>query len=155
MSRIKTYSNIPMSLGGAAPIAGPASVSAATVISTNGIPAKGARLVIGRLIGTDANAWVNTNLWVGMNASRSIGFVTPPTGYSLRTGSGRADQGAITFILEAAAGTIWHDFVQLWATAHATLNHTGVVVSAQVYYEAEADLIMQQDGQYNLAMLTT
>jgi hypothetical protein len=157
---VKTYTNLALAIAGAAPTtpAGPYTIGAGAVAATNGIPCKGARVVVVKVFQADAVAWANWNMWVMNQASRlpaSPGIINAPAGYNGRTpGLLRGDApGGGSIILEAAGQHFFHDFVQWWGTASGS-GHTGVRVSADVYYDGDADNIMFDVGQAATVLTT-
>jgi hypothetical protein len=154
MPRIQVYSNLPMAFGGTLQGPGPLGVPATTVVATNCIPCKGAKMAVARLVSTDANAWANLNLWVSNNPDRRVAgsiFAAPAAAYSLRSpGTAVANVGGITVALEMVnpGSTFWHDFIQLWATAHATQAHTAVQVSVEVHYDADSYYMLREANQH-------
>lgn len=139
-------------------------VAAGATLTSNGIPCKGARMVVIRVVGTDNNTPVGVAVYVGNNASRTAAFfVSSPLGYTTAgnvTGASLSTYGAngasvAFFPTNASQKNIHHDFVQVIFTANATNAHTSVTISAEVHYDFDGDQQMNGNGQGGIVPLTT
>lgn len=142
-----------------------ASVAANATLTSNGVPCKGAKMVVFRLVGTDSNTISSNSVTVGNVPGRgALGGVFSATGvgYSVSgnfTGaavnaSGTGGMTLAVYPNNAGQRAMHHDYAFIQVTAGAS-GHANVTISAEVHYDFDGDQQMNGNGQGGIVPLTT
>lgn len=160
MSRAMRYG--PLKVSGTitaieAAAAGPYAIGGSATVYVAPVPCKGARQVVWRVTGAGGGLANTTTVWManqpdGTNAFNSGSAEVTPVGEQAGgiSSSGGASIGVVASLANAR---LQHDWAYLVLTNDANAK-SNVVVTAEVWYDLEASIVMAEVGQAGAAAFT-